>query len=327
MSRDRIPSIIGGKTDNRGGSATVRTHAFVFFLLLASTAAFAQNNRSAVSVNGFDTNPCTTTAPCRSFTTALAHTNAGGEVIALDSGGYGAFTITQSVSVIGAPGVHAALTASSGNGVDVSAAAGDSVTIRGLNIILNGSGFVGIVAGGFGTLSIERCNVTGGQFGIWIKGGAMSDAALTETSVRQTGNNGILVQSHAALVNCRVQRAGGAGLIVFDGVNGDGSVSAVNFVCSGNQTGVSVNSFNQGHIVSLTLDRSTIFHNDGDGIYVSAVTGAGAVVRVGASTVNENGQYGFEQATNGVIGTMKDNMLEGNGFAATHGVITDLTAH
>src|SRR5437870_9513770 len=71
--------------------------------LLIASVSFAQNNRSAVSVNGSDANPCTTVSPCRSFGVALAHTNPDGEVIALDSGGYGAFTISQPVSVIGAP--------------------------------------------------------------------------------------------------------------------------------------------------------------------------------------------------------------------------------
>src|SRR6266550_2086250 len=91
----------------------------ILVTLLVSSAALAQNNRSAVSVNGSDANLCTTTAPCRSFTAALAHTNPGGEVIAFDSGGYGPFTITQAVTVAGASGIHAAITVASGNGIEV----------------------------------------------------------------------------------------------------------------------------------------------------------------------------------------------------------------
>jgi len=114
--------------------------------LIVSATAFAQNNRSAVSVNGSDLNLCTTVSPCRSFGVALAHTSAGGEVIAFDSGGYGPFTINQSVSVIGAPGVHAALTASSSHGIDVAAGASDSVKIRGLNVTVNDIAAIGINA-------------------------------------------------------------------------------------------------------------------------------------------------------------------------------------
>src|SRR6266550_476417 len=79
----------------------------------------AQLSRSAVSITGVDTNPCSVALPCRSFTAALAQTSSGGEVIALDSGGYGPFTITSSVSVMGAPGVYAGITALSGNGISV----------------------------------------------------------------------------------------------------------------------------------------------------------------------------------------------------------------
>src|SRR5882672_2463978 len=91
--------------------------AVVFCFTLPS--AHALNNRSAVSVNGSDANPCTTQAPCRSFGVALSNTVEFGEVIALDSAGYGPFTINQSVTVSGAPGVHAAITTTSGDGISV----------------------------------------------------------------------------------------------------------------------------------------------------------------------------------------------------------------
>src|SRR6266550_6864327 len=106
---------------------------FTLVSLLIASAAVAQplgNNRSAVSVAGNDANACTTTAPCRSFSVALSRTNPGGEVIAFDSGGYGPFTITYSVSVIGAPGIHAAITTGTSDAIDVNADNADAVLIR-----------------------------------------------------------------------------------------------------------------------------------------------------------------------------------------------------
>src|SRR2546428_2736877 len=97
--------------------------------LLVSSAAVAQNNRSAVSVNGSDANPCTTTAPCRSFTAALAHTNPGGQAVAFDSGGYGAFAITHAVNRVGAPGGHVPNPDTSGNGIEANSGVADSVPI------------------------------------------------------------------------------------------------------------------------------------------------------------------------------------------------------
>ena len=110
--------------------AFVAIGVFVFAL-----PAFALNNRSAVSINGLDTNPCSVASPCRSFNVAIAQTNPGGEIIALDSAGYGAFTISTSMTVSGAPGVHAAITVTFGDAILVNAAATDVVTINNLTMI------------------------------------------------------------------------------------------------------------------------------------------------------------------------------------------------
>src|SRR2546428_13558978 len=94
----------------------------VALVFLIAPAAFALNNRSAVSVNGNDLNPCSVASPCRSFGTAIAQTNPGGEIIALDSAGYGPFTITGTFTGSGAPGVHAAITVPSRTGTTINRA-------------------------------------------------------------------------------------------------------------------------------------------------------------------------------------------------------------
>src|ERR1700756_5269822 len=103
-------------------------------VLSIASVALASNNRSAVSVTGLDTNPCTTTSPCRSFGAAIAVTAADGEIIALTSGGYGPFTVTQGVTVSGVPGVHAAIT-TTGDGVIVNTAGDVDITLRNLVMI------------------------------------------------------------------------------------------------------------------------------------------------------------------------------------------------
>src|SRR5688572_6672741 len=72
-------------------------------------ASQATAARTFVSTTGSDANPCTNTQPCRNFAAAIAKTNAGGEVVALSSGGYGPFTIDKSVTV-SAVGVYAGIT-------------------------------------------------------------------------------------------------------------------------------------------------------------------------------------------------------------------------
>src|SRR5438067_11903719 len=82
--------------------------------IFVSVSAFAASSRTAVSVNGSDSNPCTVASPCRSFSAAIAQTALGGDVVALDSGGYGTFIVNQPLTVQAAPGVYAGITVPSG---------------------------------------------------------------------------------------------------------------------------------------------------------------------------------------------------------------------
>jgi hypothetical protein len=84
--------------------------------------------RTFVSTSGNDANLCTPTQPCRSFTAAIAQTTAGGEVIALDSGGYGPFTVNKALTIAGA---HVAITVFSGTGIAVNAGSPDTTDTSG----------------------------------------------------------------------------------------------------------------------------------------------------------------------------------------------------
>src|SRR5215831_4413010 len=79
-------------------------------LLTAAEPARAQANRTFVSGHGSDSNPCSLAAPCRSFAQAITQTNAGGEIAVLDTAGYGAVTITKSISIVNEDGVEAGVT-------------------------------------------------------------------------------------------------------------------------------------------------------------------------------------------------------------------------
>src|SRR3712207_5958046 len=116
---------------------------FAFFILSVAfaTATQAQPQRTFVSAhNGLDTNPCTVTQPCRNFNRAIGVVRAGGEVVALDSGGYGPVSITKAVTLTGPTGVYVAITAQSGSAITVNAAgpteglSGDTVVLRGLTL-------------------------------------------------------------------------------------------------------------------------------------------------------------------------------------------------
>src|SRR6476620_8571994 len=89
-------------------------------VLLWAGLAQAQATRTWVSGVGDDVNPCSRTAPCKTFAGAISKTAAGGEIDALDPGGFGAVTITKSITIDGTDGAgFGSILASSVNGVNV----------------------------------------------------------------------------------------------------------------------------------------------------------------------------------------------------------------
>src|SRR6267142_2999975 len=109
--------------------------AFYTSLLIAlvSLVAQAQATRTWVSGVGDDVNPCSRTAPCKTFAGAISKTAAGGEINCLDPGGFGGVTIGKSLT-ISCEGVTAGVLTSSVNGILVAAGAGDVVFLKGLDI-------------------------------------------------------------------------------------------------------------------------------------------------------------------------------------------------
>src|SRR3954470_8804471 len=111
--------------------------ALVLIALAVPSAAFGQATRTWVSGVGDDANPCSRTAPCKTFAGAISKTANGGEINCIDPGGFGGVTITKSLTIkcqYTEGGVLVAQT----NAVVVNATANDKVTLRGLDI--NGIG-------------------------------------------------------------------------------------------------------------------------------------------------------------------------------------------
>jgi hypothetical protein len=137
---------------------TLKAFAFVAFTFAFATAAQAQATRTWVSGVGDDVNPCSRTAPCKTFAGAISKTAAGGEIDALDPGGFGAVTLTKSITIDGGRGSGwASILASGTTGVNVNDSATATpntivVTLR--NISINGAGT---------TLGINGINFTSGK--------------------------------------------------------------------------------------------------------------------------------------------------------------------
>src|SRR3954454_15934642 len=117
--------------------------AGLLFPLLALAPAHAQATRTWVSGVGDDANPCSRTAPCKTFAGAISKTAAAGEINVLDPGGFGAVTITKSISITST--FEAGVLVSGTNGIIVNLpTASDRVLLQGLDIEGLGTGINGV---------------------------------------------------------------------------------------------------------------------------------------------------------------------------------------
>jgi hypothetical protein len=130
--------------------------ALLVVLVLPASAA-GQATRTWVSGVGDDANPCSRTAPCKTFAGSISKTAAGGEVNIIDPGGFGGVTITKSITIRARGGTGGVLVSGT-NAIVINAAATDKVTIDGLDINGIGTGAQTSLSG-IKVLSAARVNI------------------------------------------------------------------------------------------------------------------------------------------------------------------------
>src|SRR5215510_11370613 len=134
--------------------------ALIVLTLGISSLANAQATRTWVSGVGDDANPCSRTAPCKTFAGAISKTAPGGEISVLDPGGFGVVTIGKALTING-DGTLAGILNAGTNGIIVAAGASDVVYIRNVSINGAGTGLNGIKFLSGKALHVENCNIYG----------------------------------------------------------------------------------------------------------------------------------------------------------------------
>jgi hypothetical protein len=168
--------------------------ASLLALSLISNPAQAQPIRVFVAAQGSDSNPCSFAAPCRTFQHAHDVVAARGEINVLDPAGYGAVTITKSISIQGHD-FSGISVPSAGIGITINGAPSDIINLRGLIIEGAGLGSNGIRFNSGQSLTVENCivrNHTGDGFQFLPNG--PSNLNLSTTLVTDNGGNGINIQ-------------------------------------------------------------------------------------------------------------------------------------
>lgn len=308
-------------------------------LIAAGTLAYAapaaaQATRTWVSGVGDDANPCSRTAPCKTFAGAISKTAAGGEINCIDQGAYGAVTITKAIA-LQCVGVTAGVLHSATNGIVINAAATDNIFIKGLDI--NGSpptspGLNGIRFLAGASLTVVDTVIRGATgaapngFGILFAPSGAARLVVQNSTIQNNGTGstggGVLVQptgtgsARVQIESTRiVNNAGQAVRVDTTGNTGAGNqVTITNSVLSGNTNGLLVVTPAATTTAVASVIDSTIAHNAGTGILANGGT---AQVRVSGTTITGNGAGGAGQGglfTGGGanIATYSNNRLFGN---------------
>jgi hypothetical protein len=303
--------------------------SFLFVAWFAS-ASMAQAQRTFVSGLGDDGNPCTRTAPCRTFTQALIGTSAGGEVVVLDSAGYGTFTITQSVTVQALPGVYAGVSVFSGNGITINAGEADVVILRGLTVNSVGEPFgSGVFFNAGGTLHIEGCVLNGfpgAGAELPARASGLSGRLEVKDSIMRGNGLGIALSPGLGTVIAAIENVRLEGNHVGLKVSDTAKVVVRNSLAAGGSFGFEASSGNGG-VVDLNIENCVASNNSTFGIvaFGDVINMGPVTVRLSNSTVTNNGVGLSVSGPVASFLTRGNNTVEGN-TTNTSGTIGSYTA-
>ncbi len=296
--------------------------ALQVFAVLVFTCAFAsianaQATRTWVSGVGDDVNPCSRTAPCKTFAGAISKTADCGEINALDPGGFGAVTITKSITIDGT-GTMASILASLTTGVIVNAPADKKITLRGLSIngACNGIRGINFISGK--ELNVEDCvifrfanegilvNLTNSGAALNVRNSVIrdnvGDGISTVTSSASLGITTTL--EHVSLIG------NGNGLHARSGSR----VTARSCVFSNNTANGIFGDAVAANFVNVFVWDSQISVNGGAGVKSGNAGNVGVTgITIGQNQIDRNVGNGVSITAPGIVNTFTNNSILGNG--------------
>jgi hypothetical protein len=261
------------------------------FIFGAASAAQAQATRTWVSGVGDDVNPCSRTAPCKTFAGAISKTAAGGYIDALDPGGFGTVTITKSITIDGG-GFLAGVLASGNSGVVINGS-GIAVTLRNLSIESAGTnpGINGVNVLQADEVHIEKCIITGfSNEAVHFAPSGGASGYISDTTVSNNAGGGVVVSSGRVMIsNLRAESSANGvfvngtaiasvrdsyaagGSVGFGAITAAGVINLENCVTTHNQFGIYL-AISAAARVSNTMINSNVgtgLFNDGTGFMIS----------------------------------------------------------
>lgn len=300
----------------------INAAASLLFFFVAATTANAQATRTWVSGVGDDVNPCSRTAPCKTFAGAISKTATGGEISVLDPGGFGTLNITKSITVDGGGIIGSTLAAgTTGFIINITNAADTNARVVLRNLSINGAttGTTGIRFLAGNELHVENCVIFGFNtgastgFGIDFAPAGTGYLFVRNTVVRDNGTNGT-----------------GGGIFIRPGVSGAARVTLDGVQMSRNNYGlrtedrakvtvrnsIAAGNFNNGFIAfsagvgsNINLESTVSANNGSNGV---SANGANAIVRLSNTTITDNEARGIFTNNSGQVISFSNNRLAGN---------------
>ena len=302
---------------NWSGS-TLRAVAILTAFTFSATLASAQATRTWVSGVGDDANPCSRTAPCKTFAGAISKTAAGGEINVLDPGGFGGVTITKSISIVNDGVGSAGVLVSGTNAIIINALATDVIVLRGLDIEGLGTGLNGIRHLAGGSLTVENCTINNfTQKAIDFEPSGPSQLSVKNTIIRNNVNG---AASGGIFIKPGV---GGLALVSIDGADITRSTFGIRAEDRAKVTirDTSINGSTQDGVIAFSASAATSVALDGvasvnNGAGGVRSDGANATVRLSRATLTGN-NAAIVRAAGGAVVSYSSNVLDGNAVAST----------
>ncbi len=289
---------------------------FLALSVVITASAQAQATRTWVSGVGDDANPCSRTAPCKTFAGAISKTAAGGEIDALDPGGFGAVTITKALTIDGGEGQVASVLVSGTNGIVVSAGASDVVILR--NLSINGAvaaspGINGVDFLSGGGLHIEHCTIFGfSGNGINVQPSTAVNVSVVDTISRDNGGSGIFGSGGGSAVRVTINKSRFEANVI--GVfAADSTTFAVKDSDASGNSYAGFCALSNGSTAQLNIVNSLAANNVSFGVQAGG-GGSPAVVNIGGVALVGNGAGGMVVGTNGSIVSFGNNQNSGSGL-------------
>jgi hypothetical protein len=296
---------------------TIKMLAVATFLFAFASVSQAQATRTWVSGVGDDANPCSRTAPCKTWAGAISKTADCGEIDALDPGGFGAVTITKSITLDGT-GTMASILASLTTGIIVNAASDKVITIRGISINGACNGIRGINWIQGKTLNVEDCVIFRfANEGILVNDPDGMSLNVRNTVIRDNVGDGISITAAAGvakgnIIDCQLS-GNGNGLHAKQRSQVVAQNSGFN---SNTGQGVFSDAVTAGTQAFIKVWRSEISNNGGNGVQCgNAGNSGGSFVEIAQDQISRNTLRGVLTASGGTVTTFVNNAITDNGTA------------